>query len=287
MLELADHVGATWIVLENVPGLGTSGTPRGEDFRSILQSLSEYGYDTEWRVLDSQNFGVPQRRRRLYLVARRRTATSSGCEVLTQPEGSRWDPPAVLTPWTSAPGRSQGRPGEGLWAGSATQDDVAAPLLSLTGGPRTTDIEGATWVATWSKKHRAASKDDYESWAAEDVSPTINTFDTGDTRATALVTYGFNPMNGGGYGQAHPGLAITKNGTGPLSTSQKVAVATDAVVRRLTPVECERLQAWPDDHTALTADGTPIADSHRYRMCGNGVTATVANYVGWLIGQAR
>ncbi len=52
-------------------------------------------------------------------------------------------------------------------------------------------------------------------------------------------------------------------------------------VRRLTPLECERLMGWPDDWTRWADDGTEIADAHRYRMCGNGVVATVAEWIGW------
>ena len=51
-------------------------------------------------------------------------------------------------------------------------------------------------------------------------------------------------------------------------------------VRRLTPRECERLMGWPDDWTRWTADGAEIADSHRYRMCGNGVVSPVAEWIG-------
>jgi DNA (cytosine-5)-methyltransferase 1 len=51
-------------------------------------------------------------------------------------------------------------------------------------------------------------------------------------------------------------------------------------VRRLTPLECERLMGWPDDHTRYTSDGQEISDSHRYRMCGNGMIATMAEWLG-------
>lgn len=63
-------------------------------------------------------------------------------------------------------------------------------------------------------------------------------------------------------------------------TQQVAAVqAAGMGVRRLTPRECERLMGWPDDHTRYTADGVEVADSARYRMCGNGVAAPVAKYV--------
>lgn len=63
-------------------------------------------------------------------------------------------------------------------------------------------------------------------------------------------------------------------------------MTTAAQVRRLTPVECERLMGWPDDWTALRADGTEVADSHRYRMCGNGVASPVAEWVATQINRA-
>jgi len=57
------------------------------------------------------------------------------------------------------------------------------------------------------------------------------------------------------------------------------AALVDTRVRRLTPVECERLMGWPDDHTRWRADGTEVADSVRYRMCGNGVASPVAEWL--------
>lgn len=51
-------------------------------------------------------------------------------------------------------------------------------------------------------------------------------------------------------------------------------------VRRLTPLECERLMGWPDNWTQYTADGREISDTNRYRMIGNGVVAPVAEWIG-------
>lgn len=50
-------------------------------------------------------------------------------------------------------------------------------------------------------------------------------------------------------------------------------------VRRLTPLECERLMGWPDDWTRWRADGREIADGPRYRLCGNGVIGTVSEWI--------
>lgn len=74
--------------------------------------------------------------------------------------------------------------------------------------------------------------------------------------------------------------------TGALSTGGgkpgqgTPTIATPYAVRRLTPTECERLQGFPDGHTALAADDREIADTHRYRMLGNAVTVNVAEWIG-------
>ena len=67
-LRFATHTKAKTILLENVPGLLSSN--QGRDFGAVLFALAESGYSNiEWRVLDSQFFGVAQRRRRIFIVA--------------------------------------------------------------------------------------------------------------------------------------------------------------------------------------------------------------------------
>jgi DNA (cytosine-5)-methyltransferase 1 len=64
------------------------------------------------------------------------------------------------------------------------------------------------------------------------------------------------------------------------SSLRCATIRTTMVVRRLTPLECERLMGWPDDHTRYKADGTEQADTHRYKQCGNGVASPVAQWIG-------
>lgn len=64
------------------------------------------------------------------------------------------------------------------------------------------------------------------------------------------------------------------------SSRQNAVLTPDLTVRRLTPLECERLMGWPDDWTRHGAVGRVFADSHRYRMCGNGVVSNVAAWIG-------
>jgi DNA (cytosine-5)-methyltransferase 1 len=64
-----------------------------------------------------------------------------------------------------------------------------------------------------------------------------------------------------------------------LTSTDVHAIASTMAVRRLTPLECERLMGWPDDHTRYKADGTEQADTHRYKQCGNGVASPVAQWI--------
>lgn len=76
-----------WVLWENVPGALSS--THGEDFGCLLRSLDDIGYGLAWRVLDAQFFGVPQRRRRVFLVGR--LGACPPLEVLFEPEGMRRD----------------------------------------------------------------------------------------------------------------------------------------------------------------------------------------------------
>lgn len=80
-----------WLLLENVPGLLSSN--RGADFTKILGVLDDLGYGLAWRVLDAQFFGVPQRRRRVFVVGCL-GGPERAAAVLLEREGGCWDPPA-------------------------------------------------------------------------------------------------------------------------------------------------------------------------------------------------
>ena len=58
-------------------------------------------------------------------------------------------------------------------------------------------------------------------------------------------------------------------------------------IRRLTPVECERLQAFPDDYTRFGANGEEISETQRYKTLGNAVTTSVVTWIvdNWMFGD--
>jgi DNA (cytosine-5)-methyltransferase 1 len=104
-----------------------------------------------------------------------------------------------------------------------------------------------------------------------------------DNAAQAGHLIAFNGFNGMDAQVSATHTPVIKGDAGGASVPQ---VLTDVAVRRLTPRECEALQGWPRDHTALTADGSRIADSQRYRMCGNGVMAPMGEWVARRVTEA-
>lgn len=151
----------------------------------------------------------------------------------------------------------------------------------------------------FTKSRRAQNVDDYETWIEGGVMPTLNAFDNGDVRTTIIV---FHPhyhdgarvqgdtmntltsrMGTGGnnvsgvatvkaYDEYNDSIADTHH-TLRSGTKQSTGVIMESNVRRLTPVECERLQGFPDDWTAGQSD------SHRYKQMGNAVAVPVVEWI--------
>ena len=86
--RIVEEAQSEYFILENVPGLLSSN--KGADFGVVLGTMADLGYSVGWRVLDAQYFGVPQRRKRVFIVGRR--STSDGiAEILFKSKGLRRD----------------------------------------------------------------------------------------------------------------------------------------------------------------------------------------------------
>ena len=150
--RLAGRLRPRWIVWENVPGVLSSNG--GRDFGSIVGALAELGYGCAWRVLDAQFFGVPQRRRRVFVVGHlggwRRAAA-----VLLEREGLCGDPPA----------RRKTRQGvaaltaDGVGTCGADDNQAQAGHLIPFGGNNTS---GSIDVATACNAHGGSMRMDFE-----------------------------------------------------------------------------------------------------------------------------
>ena len=123
-----------WLVLENVPGLLTSND--GQDFQTVLETLAECGYVGFWRMLDSRYFGVPTKRRRVFVVA-----------------GSRELPPAELLGDAGTVERVSGKTEAGSpWA------DAHPTLLAGFADGTSIDISGGNIVAVADSRHKMVER---------------------------------------------------------------------------------------------------------------------------------
>ena len=246
-----------WCVVENVPGLLSSNA--GRDFARILMGLGELGYGWAYRVLDARWFGVPQRRRRVFVVGclgdqARAQAVLAVCESCGGHPASRG---AAGQDVAGAIDDSVDEPGN-LYA--AEPDGVSRPLVARESGYRM-DLETENFLVA----NTLRAGDGHHG----------HSMPRGD--GTDNLWIGFDKDGSGTPGKSS--LKIVEDGVPSLLSVRPHAVAGTGV-RRLTPRECNRLQGFPDDWDRYGADGKEIADSHRYRCMGNAVCVPVAEWLG-------
>ena len=334
-----------WVVVENVPGLLSSFSgphppsdlAEGEeweateesDFGIVLRGLAELGYGVTWRVLDAQFFGVPQRRRRVFVVGSLGNGRSA--QVLFEREGSAWDPPPSRKAGKGvAPALVKGaaigrKPEAGPQYGEVLTDGSCYTLNS-------TEVHGVTATLNSGGNNGGFRTEPGEHIVAQPVAPAIsasNPYGDHESREGLLIAHTLKAEGADasedGTGRGIPIVAAHDTGQGwwnqadvagtlraegenrpsrpsnivafGVSENQRAetrltdysrqitsgggkpgqgypAALTSYGVRRLTPRECERLQGFPDDHTAGQSD------SARYRQLGNAVNKAVALWIG-------
>ncbi len=133
---------------------------------------------------------------------------------------------------------------------------------------------------------------DDETWVDGDHANTLNRFDVGDTRTTHIIVNALDRQQGGADdNSAQAGHLIPQTvstlqasagkGAGWRINSEGAAgghlIPEQMSVRRLTPIECERLMGLPDGWTA--PEGVKAPDSKRYAACGDAIVTTVAFWI--------
>ena len=286
-----------WVLIENVPGLLSSNG--GRDFAVILSGLAELGYFTAWRILDAQYFGVPQRRRRVFIVA---SLGNGRCaQVLFESSCGCGDTP---------PSREKGEATAGTLGGGSTEsrrgwrndldsqgayvpvgfnykecnsEKSLTPTLSGGGGGGFGDgmcvayggnrSSGPIDKATACNAHGGTGRCDFESETFVVAPPlTSNPYGDHESREGLLAIQDCREIekSQNGLGINQEGVAYTVDQTGSQG------VMKNMMVRRLTPTECLRLQGFPDNWLPLTPS---LSDSAKYRMTGNAVAVPVVRWI--------
>ena len=323
--RIIDEIEPRWVIIENVPGLLSSN--KGQDFAAIIQWLAERGYGVAWRVLDAQFFGVPQRRRRVFIVAS--FGNGSATEVLFESEGGERDNPKggeagkeVAYSLRANPSHSGDKGDCGI---NTTM--VAQTLTSGGNGKRGyLDPVNTTMVTAFMAGQGAKAGGIA---ASETLSPTLKGAGSGTNQVPTIaqtLTSGGNGKRGyldpvnttmvvfdrqrsDEYGEGSENVStlsardyksasdliwhnhqqdgsirMQEDGTAPTVSRQWGTGGNNVPfvgVRRLMPIECERLQGFPDGWT----DGQ--SDSARYRQLGNAVAVPVVEWIGRRIVKAE
>ena len=255
MFRLARDKRIPYILFENVKGLLNHDS--GRTFEVMLKVLDEMGYDAQWELLDSQNFGVPQHRERIFVVGNLRGKPRPKVFPLTTPSGSNDE----TNP------REQGQR-QGLFSNISPTLDA-----NYSKGGASRQYVNQTGVTQWRRGHFR----DYKS----EGTPTLTAnMGTGGHNVPFIVKPILSPDRGE---KRQNGRRMKEDGEVSFTLTAQDrhgVVINDLEIRKLTPIECERLQGFPDNFTKYYADGSLVPDSQRYERCGRTVSVPVIYEIG-------
>ena len=302
---MLDHFRPNWFVWENVPGvLSSSG---GRDFGSFLGAVAELGYGFAYRVLDAQYFGVAQRRRRVFVVGHL-GGWQRPAAVLFERESLRRD---------TAPSRAERKDVAGpITAGINKGCRGTEGIESNWAVPVSYGIPG-NWIGRKPENGGNAVE------PMHDVAPCLTKTDKHGVAhpmpINTMVALRHEALGRGtGFGIGEPGepaYTITKGhshavaqpvafqeiadsltacfakhhgASGGRDSTPRNHVMQSMAVRRLTPVECERLQGFPDNYTNIPwRKSLESPDGPRYKALGNSMAVPVMRWIGQRIQQVE
>jgi DNA (cytosine-5)-methyltransferase 1 len=257
-------------VWENVKG--TFSSNNRQDFAAILQAFANIGgYRLEWQLLNTKWF-LPQNRERIYLVGY--LGGGSGGQIFPLQEKDR----------RINEGKKQTQNAGCLTAGG-NSGGLHSSMTLIRHRVDAQEVEVGDF--RYDEGYRVRKDGDC---------PTIPARAREDGSGQPIVKV--NSATSKGYEVAEEGDSInysvptskTRRGrvgkgvAQTLDTACNQAVMESTNIRRLTPIECERLQGFPDDWTKQGTEGV-ISDTQRYKMCGNAVTVDVVAAVAERIKQ--
>lgn len=274
----------SYLLLENVPGLLSH--DGGRTFATILGTLSDLGYDVTWEVLNSKDFGVPQSRKRVYIIGYfrercageilsfRETNATPLMQIIPGREGNRiYSPRGVSITLTSNAGGFGGK--TGLYDVNApvkirTADGVKLVYPPINHGRRFSFIDmnfppnltdHARCITARQDSGISNRKGEHSGVFIEDEPRAILT----PERVTVR-------QRGRRYKEPNePMFALT--------VCDRHGIIRHGRVRRLMPIECWRLQGFNDEQFNK-AVATGLKDGHLYKMAGNAVSVPVVSAIG-------
>ena len=294
-LGIADRYKPKYIVWENVPGVLSSNG--GRDFGTFLQGLAQLGYGFAYRVLDAQ-FGrthehpraVPQRRRRVFVVGCIGDWRSAAA-VLFDSESLRGNPPPSRKKGEEVAGTIGARTCVSIGA----QDAMNGHILPVTFDRQSSGEYGTAQVASTMSRRDYKSPSDLVSIGGIDsennghemdvTGPLLKGSPTGGGRPLPAVAYGIyggnkrpDRPNGGFYAKEEITTKTLDSSTGlnPNCSQGGMAIQQEMKVRRLTPLEAERLQGFPDNYTNIPG----ASNTARYKALGNSMAVNCMRILG-------
>jgi DNA (cytosine-5)-methyltransferase 1 len=222
---------------------GTFSSNSGEDFSAIIQAFANIGgYRLEWQLLNTSWF-LPQNRERIYLVG-----------------------------YSTEPKRD--------WRGVFPVGKIGRETASVEVKQIGTKLDSNSGTQPYQQDRV---------YDADGILPALNKGKSDlILRVKSATNSGYEEATGGdSINLSQPNSETRRGRVGKqkaqtLETSCNQAVVDNYRIRRLTPIECERLQGFPDDHTAYgNYDGEvkPMSNTHRYKQCGNAVTVNVVEAI--------
>ena len=292
----------TWVLWENVPGVLSSN--RGRDFGTFLAMLGQFGYGYAYRVLDAQHFGVAQRRRRVFVVGYLGDWRNPA-KVLFEQESVRGDT-------QKGKKEKQGTAENSCNGSKASSEGLDLPKLSPTltnsgtGLTRPGHNEDGWYIPTVAGSldtECGGNKLTHQSIENGHIVPEkIGTLTTRSSLAMGArdveegfafpVTYSFDSMNGNSMKSPNPHSGVRETETAttlvtrpntPEDLRGGLGIVEKLKVRRLTPIEAERLQGFEDDYTKIPYRGKPkeqCPDGPRYKAMGNSMAVPVVRWIG-------
>ena len=278
--RLAQAKRPAYLLLENVPGLLHH--DKGRTFAAILSALADLGYHVEWSVLNSAAFGVPQARRRVFLICYLDprcagkilpvfgTDPKALIQIIPGPQGSRvYDPSGVACTQTAGAGGMGGKTGLYLVDSNCGQPKNAVFVDLCTGHPKQTD-KARCLTARYGQTTLSNHKGERSGvlLIKEATKKGYKEAQLGDS--VDLGYAGSNTRRGRvGRDIAH---------TIDTGSSTQGIVMKGGRIRRLMPRECLRLQGFEDQQIDRIL--AINSDAQAYKQAGNSVTVNVIEAIG-------